>query len=99
MEQLHGRNPTERSHWQKSEIVPRAPSVAPPLPPCHRWRIMNETPHLGRDAIRAAALRLAPWLRRTPVLRLAGADLGLAHDVVLKLELLQASGSFKSRGA
>jgi len=60
---------------------------------------MNETPQPGRDAIRAAALRLSPWLRRTPILRLAGADLGLPHDVVLKLELLQASGSFKPRGA
>jgi threonine dehydratase len=60
---------------------------------------MNETPSPGRDAIRAAALRISPWLRRTPVLRLAGADLGLAHDIVLKLELLQASGSFKPRGA
>jgi threonine dehydratase len=60
---------------------------------------MNETSPIGRDAIRAAARRIAPHLRRTPVLRLAGADLGLPHDVVLKLELLQASGSFKSRGA
>ncbi len=60
---------------------------------------MNETLQPGRDAIRAAALRLSPWLRRTPILRLAGADLGLPHDVVLKLELLQASGSFKPRGA
>ena len=60
---------------------------------------MNEIPQPGRDAIRAAAHRLSPWLRRTPILRLAGADLGLPHDVVLKLELLQASGSFKPRGA
>lgn len=61
--------------------------------------MMNETPLIGRDAIRAAARRISPHLRRTPVMRLAGADLGLAHDVVLKLELLQASGSFKPRGA
>ncbi len=60
---------------------------------------MSETPSFGRDAIRAAARRISPHLRRTPVMRLAGADLGLAHDVVLKLELLQASGSFKPRGA
>ena len=59
---------------------------------------MNETLQPGRDAIRAAALRLSPWLRRTPILRLAGADLGLPHDVVLKLELLQASGSHCIRG-
>jgi threonine dehydratase len=60
---------------------------------------MIETSPIGQDAIRAAARRIAPHIRRTPLLRLAGADLGLAHDVVLKLELLQASGSFKPRGA
>lgn len=52
-----------------------------------------------RNAIPAAAARLEPYLRRTPVLRVAGADLGLAHDIIFKLELLQASGSFKPRGA
>ncbi|SDB71236.1 serine/threonine dehydratase [Belnapia rosea] len=64
---------------------------------------MIETHLPGRapdqDAIRAAARRIAPYIRRTPLLRLAGADLGLPHDVVLKLESLQASGSFKPRGA
>jgi threonine dehydratase len=50
-------------------------------------------------SIRAAAARIAPHIRHTPVLRLAGADLGLPHDVIMKLELLQASGSFKPRGA
>jgi threonine dehydratase len=58
---------------------------------------------IDRDAIRAAAARIAPHIRRTPLLRLApgelGPDLGLAHGLVLKLELLQASGSFKPRGA
>lgn len=55
--------------------------------------------HPNRDGIRAAARRIAPHIRRTPLLRLAGADLGLPHDIVAKLELLQASGSFKPRGA
>ncbi|MDQ1081086.1 threonine/serine dehydratase [Pseudoroseomonas cervicalis] len=50
-------------------------------------------------AIRAAARRIAPWIRRTPLLQLSAAELGLACDVTLKLELLQASGSFKPRGA
>ncbi|RYI83622.1 MAG: pyridoxal-phosphate dependent enzyme, partial [Acetobacteraceae bacterium] len=53
----------------------------------------------GQDDIRRAAQRIAPHIRATPLLRLAGADLGLPHDVVLKLEQLQASGSFKPRGA
>lgn len=54
-----------------------------------------------RASIAAAAERLAPHVRRTPVLRLAdGADLGLPGlPLALKLELLQASGSFKPRGA
>ncbi len=56
----------------------------------------------SRHAIAAAALRLSPHLRHTPVLRLAGADLGLAGaaaELALKLELLQHTGSFKPRGA
>ncbi|MCQ4159394.1 threonine/serine dehydratase [Roseomonas sp. GC11] len=50
-------------------------------------------------AIRAAAGRIAPWVRRTPLLSLPAAALGTPCDVTLKLELLQASGSFKPRGA
>lgn len=52
-----------------------------------------------RDEIAAAARRIAPHTRRTPVIRPAGTDLGLGFDPVLKLELLQATGSFKPRGA
>jgi len=47
----------------------------------------------------AAAARIAPFVRRTPVMRMGGADLGLDLDLILKLELLQATGSFKPRGA
>src|SRR6185503_4319040 len=43
---------------------------------------------------------IAPHIRRTPVMRLDGADLGLAAGpLTLKLELMQHSGSFKVRGA
>jgi threonine dehydratase len=43
---------------------------------------------------------IQPHIRRTPVIDVAGADFGLAHPrVVLKLELLQRAGSFKTRGA
>ena len=49
--------------------------------------------------IDAAAARIAPHVRHTPVLRLAGGDLGLGYPVTLKLELLQHAGSFKPRGA
>jgi threonine dehydratase len=56
---------------------------------------------LTRDAIAQAASRLAGWVRRTPVIDVVPEDLGLRGEVplVLKLELLQHSGSFKARGA
>jgi len=64
---------------------------------------MTETPSpqpaVDRAAITEAATRIAPFIRETPVLRLPGEALGLAHPLCLKLELLQASGSFKPRGA
>jgi threonine dehydratase len=51
-------------------------------------------------AIRAAADRLAPHIRRTPVLEADGADFGLdGVRLVFKLEFLQHAGSFKTRGA
>lgn len=45
--------------------------------------------------VRAAADRIAPHIRRTPVLRV---DLA-GHSIWLKLEQLQVTGSFKARGA
>ena len=55
---------------------------------------------LEREAIRAAAARIAPHIRRTPVLEVDGADLDLPGiTLVFKLEFLQHAGSFKSRGA
>jgi threonine dehydratase len=52
---------------------------------------------IDRDTISRAAHRIAPFIRRTPVIdvRLAG----IGKPVTLKLELLQHSGSFKARGA
>ena len=51
-------------------------------------------------AMRANAKRIAPHVRRTPVLRVNGADVGLdGVNLVFKLEFLQHSGSFKARGA
>jgi threonine dehydratase len=51
-------------------------------------------------AVEAAARRTRGHVRRTPVLAL-GDDVGTANgaEVVLKLELLQHTGSFKARGA
>ena len=54
---------------------------------------------IDRDTIRAAALRIAPDVRRTPLWRLPGRALGLdLAEVWLKLEHLQVGGSFKARG-
>src|SRR5438045_7096379 len=55
---------------------------------------------LAADAIRATADRIAPYVRRTPILEVDGADFGLEGvRLVFKLELLQHAGSFKTRGA
>ena len=52
---------------------------------------------IAREAIARAAARIAPHVRRTPVVDVGVA--GVARPVTLKLELLQHSGSFKARGA
>ncbi|NTF45483.1 threonine/serine dehydratase [Rhizobium rhizogenes] len=55
---------------------------------------------MSYEDIKAAAARIQPFVRRTPVLKLehcAGFD--LRNDFHLKLECLQVSGSFKIRGA
>lgn len=54
---------------------------------------------LNRDRITAAATRIAPYLRRTPVLALEPEVFGLNGQITLKLEFLQVTGSFKPRGA
>ena len=55
---------------------------------------------ISREDIAAAAARVKPWVRRTPVLELAPDELGTPHPaLVLKLEHLQHAGSFKARGA
>jgi threonine dehydratase len=54
---------------------------------------------VSRADIAAAASRIASHVRHTPVLRVAGVELGVPCPVTLKLELLQHAGSFKPRGA
>ena len=55
---------------------------------------------LSRSAFEAAAGRIAPHIRRTPVLRVVGEDFGLKGiRLAFKLEMTQHAGSFKSRGA
>ena len=52
-----------------------------------------------RAAITAAAAALAGRVRRTPVLTLPAGDLFASAPLILKLELVQHTGSFKPRGA
>jgi threonine dehydratase len=55
---------------------------------------------IDRAAITAAAMLIRPHVRLTPIFRTEGGDLGLsAGRLVLKLELMQHTGSFKPRGA
>jgi threonine dehydratase len=55
---------------------------------------------IGRDAILAAAKLICAHIRRTPMMRVDAAEFGLnAQPLLLKLELLQHTGSFKPRGA
>jgi threonine dehydratase len=54
---------------------------------------------VSRDDIRAAARRIAPHVRRTPVWRLPADAFGADFPVSFKLEFLQHTGSFKPRGA
>jgi threonine dehydratase len=58
------------------------------------------TAEIGVREIEAAAARIGPYIRRTPLLELrATLRAPLPWDVVLKLESLQVTGSFKPRGA
>ncbi len=54
---------------------------------------------ISRAEIEAAYARVGPHIRRTPVMSLEPGALGLDHPLTLKLEHLQATGSFKVRGA
>src|SRR6516164_354233 len=53
-----------------------------------------------REGISRTYSVIHPFIRRTPVVDIDAADFGLpAAPLVLKLELLQHTGSFKTRGA
>jgi threonine dehydratase len=55
---------------------------------------------ITREEIAHTEPLIRPYIRRTPVIAADGADLGLGPlDLILKLELLQHAGSFKTRGA
>jgi len=55
---------------------------------------------VASDQIIRAESLIRPYVRRTPVIEVDGADFGInGVKLVLKLELLQHAGSFKARGA
>jgi threonine dehydratase len=55
---------------------------------------------IDERAIEQAATRIAPYVRRTPVIEVAaGTFPTVARPLTLKLECLQVTGSFKPRGA
>ncbi len=55
---------------------------------------------IDRQGIEATYAVIKPCVRVTPVVEVSGADFGLSRfPLVLKLEQLQHSGSFKARGA
>lgn len=60
---------------------------------------MRETT-IGPEQIARTEKLIRPYIRRTPIIEIDGADFGLESAVlVLKLESLQHAGSFKARGA
>ncbi|MGE5726403.1 MAG: threonine/serine dehydratase [Acidobacteriota bacterium] len=55
---------------------------------------------IDREAITSADNLIRKYIRQTPTVEVQGSDFGLdGSALVLKLELLQHSGSFKARGA
>lgn len=58
-----------------------------------------EPPPVGRAEIERAADVLGPLIRHTPCIEVPGIEIGVDATLVLKLEHLQHSGSFKARGA
>jgi len=55
---------------------------------------------IDRESIASTYELIRPHIRRTPVVEVEGSDFGLnGAKLILKLELLQHSGSFKARGA
>ncbi len=69
------------------------------MPPHLNAPISHLTPETALPEIRRAAERLAPYVRRTPTVYSYTLSEQTGLDVLLKLENLQRTGSFKLRGA
>ena len=58
-----------------------------------------EPPVNAQERIKLANKVITNRILRTPILKIAKDEIGIGHPVILKLEHLQHSGSFKARGA
>jgi threonine dehydratase len=77
--------------------VPRYVSPLAAMPARSNTKVPSEA---IRDHIARTYPIIRPYIRRTPTIELDAADFGLTPaPLVLKLELLQHTGSFKTRGA
>jgi len=65
--------------------------------PADKPTTRRRSAELGID-VEEARDRIAPWVRRTPVMGSGPGAFGLDESVLMKLECLQHSGSFKARG-
>lgn len=80
----------------------RSPRVGLPKPEmtAKRRGAGREARVITRERIEATERMIRPYIRRTPVVEVDGGDFGLESvRLVLKLESLQHTGSFKARGA
>lgn len=60
----------------------------------------GETGRVNRAAIARCEALIRPYIRRTPIIEIDGADIGIGSNrLCLKLELFQHAGVFKVRGA
>jgi threonine dehydratase len=60
----------------------------------------NASGRVSRTEIIRCETLIRPYIRRTPIIEIDGADIGIgSNKLCLKLELFQHSGSFKARGA
>jgi threonine dehydratase len=79
--------------------APERKRLVAPGGPCEFFCPFPDIRMITQKDIETAAARIATRVRHTPVLRLASGEMGFSYPTVLKLELLQHTGSFKPRGA
>src|SRR5204862_3303199 len=69
-------------------------------PACEAMQHIIDRALIDRAGIAATEKLIRPYIRHTPIIRIDAGDLGIAGEpLVLKLEFLQHTGSFKPRGA